>query len=289
MKCRILMTYDVPDWAFHQECLDLMWFLQKFAPGEFGVTVARGSSVVPGEFDVVYSSAYYDLRLSDHPRSVTQLSSYSFWERPEDGWPEHLLRWKWLATKNAGIHDRLDGYHPRARLLYHQVNPEKWPYGEPGWKEDPTFWVGYAGHRQVSKGFPVIEEAINRAKAAPYFCTWEGARVPPEGMPAFYHGLDAYCCMSKQEGGPRTGLEAMLSGAPLVTTEVGQVGEMVEDGVTALVVERTVDALVDALQRLKADPDLGKRLAWNARQMVYARVMRDGERWAGFFREVRDS
>ena len=160
--CKILLTYDVPDWAFHNECLDLMWFLQRFAPGEFTPTVARSREAPdPAGFDVVYSSFYFDLRCADHPRSVSQLASHSLWARPEDAWPAALLRWKWLVTKNLGIHERLDGYHPRVRQLGQQVNPGKWPTAM-FHTSAKKMRVGFAGHaKQGSKGFDLIQEAVS--------------------------------------------------------------------------------------------------------------------------------
>ena len=45
-----------------------------------------------------------------------------------------------------------------------------------------------------------------------------------------YHALDVYIVSSRQEGGPKALLEAMAAGTPLVSTRVGQAGEIVEHG-----------------------------------------------------------
>ena len=45
-----------------------------------------------------------------------------------------------------------------------------------------------------------------------------------------YRGLDVYLVASRQEGGPKSVLEAMASGVPLVSTRVGQAQDLVEDG-----------------------------------------------------------
>ena len=44
-----------------------------------------------------------------------------------------------------------------------------------------------------------------------------------------YHALNVYVVTSRQEGGPKAALESMASGAPLVTTRVGQASELVLD------------------------------------------------------------
>lgn len=286
--CKLLLTYDVEGWAFHLEVQALAWFLETLAPGEFDITMTRGAHAKNGEgFDVVYSSAYYDLRLADHPKSCSQLSSHSFWDRPEEGWPGHLLRWKYLGLKNSGIVKRLGDYHPQTRLFGHMVNPETLSYVRR--RRGEGFVVGFAGHvASANKGFKLIEEGAARAGAELRVADY-ATRIPPAEMPAFFHSLDAYICMSKREGGPRTGLEAMLCGAPLVTTRVGQVGDIVEDGTHALVVDRDAGALAAALARLKDDPYLGQVLAWNAVQLATSHVMDDGAAAVKFFRAVRDA
>ena len=45
-----------------------------------------------------------------------------------------------------------------------------------------------------------------------------------------YHALDAYVVASRQEGGPKSVLESMATGVPLVTTRAGQAPDLVVDG-----------------------------------------------------------
>ena len=45
-----------------------------------------------------------------------------------------------------------------------------------------------------------------------------------------YRALDVYLVSSRQEGGPKSVLEAMASGVPIVSTRVGQAQELVEHG-----------------------------------------------------------
>src|SRR3546814_10961563 len=64
-------------------------------------------------------------------------------------------------------------------------------------------------------------------------------------------------------------MEAMASGCAVATTAVSGVPELVEDGVTGLVVaEGDALALADALQRLLEDAMLRRRLALAARVVV---------------------
>jgi glycosyltransferase involved in cell wall biosynthesis len=67
--------------------------------------------------------------------------------------------------------------------------------------------------------------------------------------------LDVLCLMSQWEGLPMSILEAMSVGLPVVATAVGGVAEAVQDGQTGLLVPRTVEALVAALENLQTNPD----------------------------------
>jgi glycosyltransferase involved in cell wall biosynthesis len=76
-----------------------------------------------------------------------------------------------------------------------------------------------------------------------------------------YHALDVCLVTSRQEGGPKALLESMATGVPLVTTYVGQAPEVVRDGENGLIVEvDDVDALADAVQRVRDDSELRGRL-----------------------------
>jgi glycosyltransferase involved in cell wall biosynthesis len=76
-----------------------------------------------------------------------------------------------------------------------------------------------------------------------------------------YHALDVYLVSSRQEGGPKAVLESLATGAPLVTTRVGQVPEVVEPGRDALVVDvEDADALAAGAAAVRADESLRSAL-----------------------------
>ncbi len=86
-------------------------------------------------------------------------------------------------------------------------------------------------------------------------------RVDNSGMAALYQGADLMLNPSLVDNMPNSVLEALASGVPVVSTNVGGVPYLVEDGKTALLVlPRTPQAMADAMLRLLDDPALAGAL-----------------------------
>jgi len=82
-----------------------------------------------------------------------------------------------------------------------------------------------------------------------------------ERLARAYHALDVYLVTSRQEGGPKSVLESMATGAPLVTTRVGQAPELVADGENGLLADvDDVEALAASVQRVHDDAAFAERL-----------------------------
>jgi glycosyltransferase involved in cell wall biosynthesis len=79
----------------------------------------------------------------------------------------------------------------------------------------------------------------------------------------------------QMEGIPVALMEAMAAGVPVVSTRLSGVPELVEDGVSGLLVpERDPEALASAMERVAADPALADRLAEAGRRAVRERFDR---------------
>lgn len=78
-----------------------------------------------------------------------------------------------------------------------------------------------------------------------------------------------YVLPSYREGTPRTVLEAMAMGRPIITTDAPGCRETVIDGDNGFLVPvRSVDALVVAMERFIKEPDLVKRMGKRSRQIA---------------------
>jgi colanic acid/amylovoran biosynthesis glycosyltransferase len=81
-------------------------------------------------------------------------------------------------------------------------------------------------------------------------------------VPSLYQRAHVFCLPSFAEGLPVSLIEAMASGVPVVTTRIMGTPELVEDGVSGLLVAPgRSDLLADALWRVCTDPELRRALA----------------------------
>lgn len=144
---------------------------------------------------------------------------------------------------------------------------------------DAVAALGAAGHESVLvlAGSGSEHSALeNRARRAGL-----GAAVRFLGfcdrLEEVYPGFDLYALPSLAEGSPNALLEAMACGLPAVACAVGGVPEIVEDGVSGLLVPPAdAGALGAALGRLAADRELCRRLGTTARQRVENDFTLDG-------------
>jgi glycosyltransferase involved in cell wall biosynthesis len=106
----------------------------------------------------------------------------------------------------------------------------------------------------------------------------KGAVVAPgfvTNMPEFYATLDAFVFPSEFEG-LGTALQAAMSyGLPVISTSRGALGEVVDDGRTALVAEPNAKEFSAAMLRLMADGTLQRKLGAAGREEVILRFSAD--------------
>lgn len=101
---------------------------------------------------------------------------------------------------------------------------------------------------------------------------------------------DCLVCPSRDEAMPLTILEAMCYGKAIIATRVGGIPEYLEDGFSALLVDREkADELAAAISRIGDDGDLARRLGANARAIFEAKhtMEKFGSAFAGMLAELK--
>jgi glycosyltransferase involved in cell wall biosynthesis/Flp pilus assembly protein TadD len=121
-------------------------------------------------------------------------------------------------------------------------------------------WTGYLRQYMAQ-----LSEQVGEDTPSPV--TFTGL-LPPSQLPSLYQQADIFVFPSichEAFGMPIA--EAMISGLPVVATQGGAFGELVEHGKTGLIVERSdVNALAEAIIHLLNDSDLRKAMGQAARQ-----------------------
>ncbi|CEP67179.1 Glycosyl transferase, family 1 [Moorella glycerini] len=90
-------------------------------------------------------------------------------------------------------------------------------------------------------------------------------------MPDIYRDLDVLALTSNNEGTPVTIIEAMAAGCPVVATRVGGVPDMIQDGVTGMLVEPgDVIELGQKVMTILENKELAQKIADAARDWALA-------------------
>ncbi len=85
----------------------------------------------------------------------------------------------------------------------------------------------------------------------------------------YYNLIDLYIIPARLEGGPRSVLEAPAAGVPVVSTRVGMVPEIIENGVSGFITEiEDVDKLTEYSKQVLLDKDLAKKFVEEARKSI---------------------
>jgi glycosyltransferase involved in cell wall biosynthesis len=188
-------------------------------------------------------------------------------------------------------------------LVYNGVDLERYDHLEPcctlreEYRMDPDSpIVGVVGRLELEKGHPTLLEAwpmvLEQVPNAYLIIVGEGSRLDAlhqiaseqgierhviftgrrDDIPAVTAALDVAVLPSYREAQGLTILEAMAMSRPVVASNVGGIPEMVEDGVTGLLVPpRDPPALAAAISRLLLDHPLADTLARAGHDLVHDR------------------
>jgi tetratricopeptide (TPR) repeat protein len=153
--------------------------------------------------------------------------------------------------------------------------------------------VGWAGNRvNKTKGFEELIAPLGRLPGVELvFCGYMDKNLDLEGMRRFYDSIDVYICSSAQEGNNNSLLEAASMERAILTTDNGTVPEYLHHRQSALIVERELPLLIQAVCELRDDPGLRRSLGMAARQAVIARFdwSQMAPRYAEFFHRAISS
>lgn len=122
-------------------------------------------------------------------------------------------------------------------------------------------WVGnpQSAHHGTNKGFhtiikPVLEEFVDMGVSL--VTATPANPVAREHMGDFYRDNHVLLCASMHEGGPLPVVEALACGRPVISTKVGIIPEIIEDGRNGLIYERSRSGLRGMIRKICENRDL---------------------------------
>jgi glycosyltransferase involved in cell wall biosynthesis len=117
-----------------------------------------------------------------------------------------------------------------------------------------------------------LEDDLRRQAAAAGVALELPGVVDHRALPDWYRGAEIFALPSFTEGHPKVLIEAMASGLACLASDCVGNRSLISDGVTGLLFDPAdADALAEQLERLLADPDLGRGLGRAARALVVER------------------
>jgi glycosyltransferase involved in cell wall biosynthesis len=135
----------------------------------------------------------------------------------------------------------------------------------------PDLWLLYIGDGPDREALERRVRDLELSNAV----FFSGSVAHPE-VPAWLAAADIFALPSHKEGVPVSLLEAMAAGLPAVATDVGGIGEVLEDGRTGYVVPlKDPQALHDELERLVSDGASRDRMGAAARETVSKKFLWD--------------
>lgn len=191
-----------------------------------------------------------------------------------------------ILTIPNGI--RLDRYAPdpeaRAAVRVELGLGDAWVVGTVGrldsYKNQAMLVRAMAPHLSSDVRLVIVGDGDSRAEVEaavaalpePRWVVMTGRRMD---VPRLIHAFDVFALSSQTEGLPLVVPEAMAAGLPIVTTAVGGLPSVVDEGVTGLLVPVEERALSSALGTLAADRELARAMGKKARDTALARYSYD--------------
>lgn len=130
----------------------------------------------------------------------------------------------------------------------------------------PGFLIVSSGRRVPWKGFEALERVVSREANWHLFIA---SGLPRAEALGYVQAADVFVLNSDYEGLSHALIEVMALGTPIIATNVGGNTELIEDGITGLLVPSKDDEMLfNALKRIQTDPVAARERATRARSFV---------------------
>ena len=275
---KVLFIVDVYDWAWHIASKELLRYLPEVDGTIVDVMDFRRMEFQPEDWDMilVYPWAHVDIMERLDPRNtVVCVAGGDQLTELKQKFELNCGRFIVYGANNTNIKKTLQKRYPQKRivLLSHGVDTEKF-------KPDPiphegfaVGWVGAVGRdsKRIGLAKKICSELGMELKIAGRGV--EGLYVPHDEMPKFYNSVDVLFITSNYEAHPLVAYEAMACAVPIVSGNVGDLWEIIDNGKNGFIFDPCSQAkgFRHALKLLRDDEELRKSMGRLAREAVLRR------------------
>lgn len=286
---KVRVIFDVSGWAyFHRARI-----LQEFAPPDMEITIASGqerwnTGHIDILFDLNYGHTTEVRRQGAGRRGMIFMTSFN------NGWKS---RFEYFTSACNDCHAVVVNNHKywdlagRQPGTYHISNgvDRRTFVNKIPMKDRPLkmLWIGSDYHRGTKNYDTLLvplKERLNGVIDADFWVRDPYGRLLTHGeMANWYNTGCIYVVASNVEGTPNPALEAASCGLAIVTTQVGNMPELIQDRVNGIFVEPTVDSLEAGVReaiarREELSANMEPAIAqwdWHERSQVYYKLFRD--------------
>jgi len=255
---RVCLHYDVHGWAYHHRCLALA----KYAPPDVAVSVGGGRSIQSrAGCDLALQLCYSHVR--DLRRSYRQAGADPVIVAGLNvGYTEATARWlrQVIADADHVVINSRDcweraGRPAKTSWISNGVDRQMYRITTPPAMRRPkVLWTGSVFHRKTKGYDDYLIPVCRRLWREGIECDFRlvdshggTSRWKPDQMADWYNAGTVYVCASETEGTPNPALEAASAGCVVCSTRVGNMPELIQDGVNGRLVDRTVDAIYEGI------------------------------------------
>ena len=292
---RVMLMADVPNWIFARHCKVLMERLG--SQFDFDLKL-QGQPYNEADYDLIYPLEWNLIpqnQIRTPAKYVTSIRSHTSWAGQDFlGFTQFLnTHFQRIHTVSERLTRVFKPFVPQTDYVTHGTDTT---FFTPTRPVDQTplgrVRVGWAGNRvNKTKGFEELIAPLGKLPGVELvFCGYMDKNLDLEGMRRFYDSIDVYICSSGQEGNNNSLLEAASMERSILTTDNGTVPEYLQHRHSALIVERELPLLIQAVCELRDHPELRRSLGIQARQSVIARFdwNQMAPKYAEFFQKALD-
>lgn len=274
---RNLIIVDVYNWAWHIASKELIQYL----PDPTDITSFKDfyvNSINVNDYQTVILYCL-DQRIVKSMNPKNTVLCVAGGDFIENKWviDNSCPRFNFLGPVNSKISQFLKNLYPDKdiTILTHGVDLERFKPNRSMHRN--KFVVGWAGRksRELKRfGFAhqIVSQLMMRLNDIDFSVASQenDNHVKHKNMPNFFNSIDCLLVTSRVEGHPMVIYEAMACGTPVITTNVGDVDEYIDNWNNGVIlpVNATQSEIESAIIRLKDNPKLAAEMGKNARKTV---------------------